>query len=154
MPQQRLFQILDEVTTRYRKGPEEEIRQVGPVEVIDIYAMPHVDEAPEALAKIDVGVPMTVGVDKAAAEPLKDEVRRLILEIAPNGAEDWRRGPSYIAVGGWLGSQDAAFALFALGEVLGFWHVVTPQKMGAKDETLIREMAGAGYVMVSGLRDA
>lgn len=146
----RLYQILDQVTTRFRKGPMVERSTSGLLDVIDIYEMPHVDDAPANLVKIDVGVPMVIGVDVEAALPLKDEVRRLLLELKP--LDEWQRGPSYITVGAWLGSQDAAFSLFALGEVLDLWHVITPQRLGETDEEVIRRAVGSGFVMITGLR--
>jgi len=60
-------------------------------------------------------------------------------------------GPSYIEVGGVIGDQGAAFQLFALGEVLGLWKVVTPKILGMDDATA-RQLAGSGMIMISGFK--
>jgi hypothetical protein len=58
-------------------------------------------------------------------------------------------GPSYIEVGAELGSQDMALRLFALGQVLGFWTLITPVTCGFAGEEA-RALAGQGWIMISG----
>jgi hypothetical protein len=60
-----------------------------------------------------------------------------------------RDGPSYIAVGAALGSQDIALRFLGLGELVGSWKVITPESMGATGEAA-KAMAGSGFVMCSG----
>lgn len=141
----RLYEILQETTQEFRKGPEVTTKQVGIVEVTEVYAMPHVDHAPAGIEKVDVEF-MVVGVDKALAEPLKGELRGIVEKLS-----DLAEGPSYIKIGFELGDQGAALRLFALGKVLGFWDVITPHTLGFEGERAA-EMAGAGYVMISGYR--
>ncbi len=59
------------------------------------------------------------------------------------------QGPSYIEVGAEIGDQGMALALFAVGHVLGLWKIITPMTMGVMGEDA-RQMAGAGFVMISG----
>lgn len=58
-----------------------------------------------------------------------------------------------MAVGAALGSQDLAFQLFAYGKVMEMWDVITPTKMGFTGAEA-REMAGRGFVMITGWRKA
>jgi hypothetical protein len=156
----RLYHILGETTVQLRKGevfegtPElveqakagDELKGGG---VLTINAMPHESEAQSHIEKVDMEL-LTIGVDKAAAERHKAEVIE-ILKTYPNGR--LADGPSYIEVGGEIGDQGAAFQLFALGQVLGLWKVITPKMLGATGEQA-RQMAGMGYVMVSGFKAA
>ncbi len=154
----RLADILHEATTELRKGevlegtPElveqvkrgdEELTAGG---VLEVYAMPHVDEAPEGLELVDVEF-IVIGVRKAIAEQRKAELVEL-LKTYPN-PRDLSGGPSYITVGGALGSQDLALQLFALGKVLGLWDVITSATMGMTG-CQARQMAGMGFVMITG----
>lgn len=104
--------------------------------------------APEGLEMVDVEF-MVVGVDKAKAETRRAELRA-ILDAWPQ-PERLAGGPSYIEVGGVIGDQGAAFLLFALGKVLGLWGLITPASMGITGPDA-REMAGAGFVMITGYR--
>ena len=157
----RLYQILGETTVQLRKGevfertPElveqakagaDKLKGGG---VLTINAMPHESEALPHVEKVDMEL-LTIGVDKAAAERHKAEIIE-ILKTYPN--DRLAAGPSYIEVGGEIGDQGAAFQLFALGQVLGLWKVITPKMLGAKGEQA-RQMAGMGYVMVSGFEAA
>lgn len=57
---------------------------------------------------------------------------------------------SYLELGAWLGSQDAALRLMGLGELLGLWQLLTPRKMlkdSVPEETL-QQLAGAGYITI------
>jgi len=139
----RLDQILDEVSILLRKGEVVE-RHGG---VTEIYAMPHTSEAP-SLEKVDCHF-IDVGVDKDKAEKYRDELIS-ILKTYPN-PERLEGGPSYIEVGGIIGSQDRALQLFAVGEVLKFWKVVTPEKLGITGAKA-NMLAGSGLVMISGFK--
>lgn len=149
MDLEHLHKIVRETTAMFRKGPTETTRVVGPIEVVEIYAMPHVDDAPATLDLIDVG-PMVVGVDRAKALARKAELVALLKEYPVGELE---RGPSYITVGGHIGSQDAALCLFALGEVLNVWRLMTPARLGATPGSDLEKQAiGAGFVMIDGFR--
>src|SRR5262249_11594518 len=58
-------------------------------------------------------------------------------------------GPSYIEVGAEIGDQTQAFRLFALGKKLKLWDIVTPKLLGMTGEEA-REMAGRGFIMITG----
>jgi len=149
----RLCKILDETTFQLRKGEEVVEHKVGDVEVTEVYAMPH-----ESVVKVGEKVDchfIVVAVDKPTAEKYKNELLQ-ILEDWPS--EAWGQpvpkledGPSYIHAGGVLGDQGAAFQLFALGQVLGFWNVITPENYGFTGSEA-DEMAGRGFVMIDGFR--
>ena len=150
----RLHEIIRETTSEFRKGAVVE-KSVGlspsglEVTKTEFWGMPHVDDAPDDLVQVDVVFEVIgVAVDKARAR--RDELIA-ILDAYPS-LDRLRGGPSYIEVGAEVGGQGAALRLFALGEVLGLWEVITPQKVGITVEATAREMAGVGFVMISGYR--
>lgn len=149
----RLYAILDATTSQFRKGPEVEQRTLaghnGPVDVVEVYAMPHTDDAPAGVEKVDCEF-LVIGVDKEKAESYRNELRAL-LRTYPEPTR-LAGGPSYIEVGGVLGDQAAAFRLFALGQVLGFWRVMTPRGLGFVGEEA-RELAGNGMIMITGFKE-
>jgi hypothetical protein len=160
MDTRRLYEILRETTVELRKGKvfegspslveqaergDEELTGGG---VLEVYMMPHVDESPADLEKVDVEFEI-IGVNKALAEKRRDELVK-ILNTYPH-PDRLADGPSYIEVGGEIGSQSGAFQLFALGKVLGFWDLITPSKMGFSGPEA-REMAGSGFIMITGYR--
>lgn len=144
----RLYVILRETTVQLRKGEVVEEKQVGDVKVTEVFAMPHESEASSNLQKVDC-IFLTIGVDKEKAEMYREEVVA-ILKGYPQ-PERLAGGPSYIEVGGVIGDQGAAFQLFALGEVLGLWRVITPKTLGMDDATA-RQLAGSGMIMISGFK--
>ena len=168
----RLRQILRETTVQLRKGAEIE----GDPELVDavrnfregddigkipggsvhIYAMPHESEAKNGIEKVDCHF-ITVGVDKAKAEAHKEELVGILKdwpsEAWGNHIPKLEEGPSYIHVGGAIGDQGAAFQLFALGMVLGFWDIITPAKLGITGDRA-DQIAGRGLVMISGFKAA
>ncbi|OGN21397.1 MAG: hypothetical protein A2915_00975 [Candidatus Yanofskybacteria bacterium RIFCSPLOWO2_01_FULL_41_34] len=162
----RLYQILRETTVQLRKGEEVEgdpklvdaVKNFKEGDDIDklpggsihIYAMPHESQAKNGIEKVDLHF-IVVGVDKAKAEQIKDELVA-ILKTYPQ-PERLAGGPSYIEVGGEIGDQGAAFQLFALGKVLGLWDIITPEKLGFTGPEA-SQMAGSGFVMMSGFRAA
>jgi hypothetical protein len=155
----KLYDILSDTTVQFRKGPVfagtpglvgqaergEELTGGG---VLEIYAMPHVDEAPPGLELVDVEF-LAIGVDRTRAEARQAE----LLAVLAGYPEPDRlaEGPSYIEVGAAVGDQGAAFQFFALGKVLGLWDVVTPATFGLSGSEA-RRMAGLGLVMITGWR--
>jgi hypothetical protein len=159
---ERLYEILAKTTVQLRKGEElegtpelvEAVKAMGPDDklddlpggILEVYAMPHESEAPDNLVKVDCHF-ITIGVDRKKAEQHRDELVRILADY-PN-PEELAGGPSYIAVGGAIGDQGAAFQLFALGEALGLWKVITPKRLGIEGPEA-QAMAGMGFVMMSG----
>lgn len=142
----RLYEILQATTVQLRKG--EVVEKDGNVTTIN--AMPHVDEAKPEVERVDMEF-LVIGVDKTAAEVHRDELVS-ILNTYPE-PERLAGGPSYIEVGAVIGDQGAAFQLFALGKALGLWDVITPAKLGMTGD-MARQMAGQGYIMMSGYKAA
>ena len=142
----RLYEILSETTSEYRKGPEVTKEITENLEVTHVYAMPPLEEAPETDVMVDVHF-MQIAVNKDKAEKVRNELNE-ILDTYPD-PERLRGGPSYIEVGAVIGDQGAAFKLFALGEVLGMWKVITPASLGMTG-AIADQMAGGGMVMISG----
>ena len=152
----RLYEILGETTVQLRKGEVftgtptlvaqaergEELKGGG---VLTMDLMPHENEAPDNLVKIDCEL-LTIAVNRHIAEFHRAELIE-ILKTYPRMSE-LIEGPSYIKIGAEIGDQGAAFQLFALGEVLGLWKVITPKMMGFKGKAA-KIMAGQGYIMIT-----
>lgn len=147
----RLYEILRATTVQLRKGEEVERRQSGPIEVVEVYAMPHETEAPN-LEKVDVEF-MIVGVDRDKAEAHKAELISILNQWPKDAAAPLADGPSYIALGADIGDQGAAFQLMALGKVLKLWTLITPRSFGFDGEEA-RRLAGGGMVLMSGYQGA
>lgn len=148
MNTKRLYEILNATTVQLRKGEEvTDTTLDSGLRVKEIFAMPHESEALPTVEKVDM-VFLTIGVDKAAAESHRAELHQILSEYPR-----FKDGPSYIEVGAEIGDQGAAFQLFAVGKVLGFWDVITPATFGLKGPEAL-DAAGRGYIMVSGLRAA
>jgi len=158
MNTKRLYEILSETTMEFRKGRvfegtpslvaqaeagADELKGGG---ILEVYAMPHVDEAPPGIERVDLEFEV-IGVDRALAEKRRGELVGILNSYPqPDRLEG---GPSYIEIGGVIGSQSAAFQLFALGKVLGLWQIITPSTFGFSGPEA-REMAGRGLIMISG----
>jgi len=157
----KLYEILRETTVQLRKGevyegtPElveqakrgDELKGGG---VLEVYAMPHVADANPDIEKVDLEF-LVIGVNKAIAETRKAELIEILKDYPQ--PERLAGGPSYIEVGAEIGDQGAAFQLFALGKVLGLWDVITPATMGFAGAEA-RQMAGSGFVMMTGFKVA
>jgi hypothetical protein len=159
MDLEKLYDIRRDTTTQFRKGGVfagtpglvgqaergEELTGGG---VLEVYAMPHVDEAPLILELVDVEF-LVVGVDHVRAGARRAD----LLAVLAGYPEPARlaAGPSFIEVGGAVGDQGTALQLFALGKVLGLWDVITPAAFGLTG-TEARRMAGLGLVMMTGYR--
>ena len=127
----RLHAILRDCTMQLRKGdvvhgdkPLVDAINAGQTEnlpggVVTIDAMPHTDEV-SGIEKVDCHF-LVIGVDKAKAETHRLELIS-ILNNYPKPAR-LAGGPSYIEIGAEIGDQGAAFQLFALGQVLGYYFI-------------------------------
>jgi len=144
----KLWEILDATTTTFRKGEPIVAQEEGGVAVARVFDMPHTSNAPDELLQVDCHF-VIVGVDKVAAEGCRKELVAL-LDDYPQPTQ-LAGGPSYIEVGGVVGDQERALRLFALGEALELWTVVTPATLGVEGE-MADVLAGQGMVMTSGYK--
>jgi hypothetical protein len=141
----KLYEILKETTVSLRKGETKTEKTEGNVKVVNLYFMPHVSDVTD-VEKVDLHF-IVVGVKKAEAEKRKGEFIELI-KTYPD-FNRFRQGLSYIELGGEIGSQEEALKLMALGNVLGLWDIITPEKLGITGEKA-DELAGGGMVMIAG----
>lgn len=150
---QKLRGIIISCTLPIRKGEEVTTKKGGPIEVVTVDMMPSMAEVEDTKLNNDMEMVdchfLTVGVHLENAAARREEFIEQINNW-PNGYSDLSTGPSYIAVGGTLGDQGLAFQMFALGEVLGLWKVITPKGLGIGDPERADRLAGMGYVMMSG----
>lgn len=151
----RLFEILRNSTVQLRKGEEivERESEDKTIHVTQVFAMPHESEVAN-LEKVDCHF-IVIGVDKKKALAYKQEVIQILSDWP---SEAWgvvipklQDGPSYIHAGGAIGDQGLALQLFGIGQVLGFWQVMTPEKFGFSGEQA-DEMAGSGFVLIDGFK--
>lgn len=138
----RINTIVSQTTMQLRKGAARTDTVKDGVRSIVIYDMPSVDEAPADVTVIDAYF-VAIGVNKAKAEAVKDELYKLLAD-----EPIFQKGPSYIHIGAELGDQGQALGLFALGQALGFWKIITPQTFGFEGAEA-DEMAGRGFVMIT-----
>lgn len=118
----------------------------GGVHVVEINAFP---ETPPNAVRADVHFVM---VGPTEGFPEHDELLAVVrgafgLGEFPLSAEDLAGGPSYITLGGWLGSQDLALMLIGAVELAGISKAITPAVFGATG-AMANEMAGLGMVML------
>jgi hypothetical protein len=146
-----LCDFIRRATDAYRKGDEVTVRQSGPLRVVEISTYP---ETPDRGRLVDVHF-LSVGFTEAAVISKRAFLEMIydaeIGEFADMPLPTLAGGPSYITLGGWLGSQDLALRFIALGEFIGTWEAITPGRLGVtgpKADTL----AGGGLVMSSGVR--
>ena len=155
----KLYQILGETTEQLRQGkvvdgtPElvaaiNEGREELPGGVVSIDMMPHQSEIAPNMVPVDLHF-LIIGVDRAKAEARKADLIA-ILNDWPDPAE-LAGGPSYISTGATIGDQGAVFQLYALGEVLGLWKIITPKNFGMTGAEADRA-AGSGFIMITGYR--
>lgn len=145
---EELVNLVLSATETFRKGEEVTDKQFGDVHIVEVFDMPHADEA--RTSTVDVHF-MKIGFTEAAADSglfvklLREALRHdgTFLNLS---VDDFLGGPSYISVGAWIGSQDIALRLMALGEHLKLWEVITPERLGITGPQ-VDALAGAGFVM-------
>lgn len=138
-------------TSVYRKGPRYNVHRTAGVEVHEIYGFPHQDEIPDGIPTVDCHF-VTVAVDPELAERARPELEAW-LKSYPE-PDRLKGGPSYIEIAALGGiEQETAFRIFALGQVLGLWQVLTPERLGITGVEADR-LAGSGMVMISGWKAA
>jgi hypothetical protein len=150
MNTQRLYEILQKTTRVYRKGEQIEQKIVGNVHVTEIYGYPHTSEAKEnGYEKVDM-IFVDVLVDRQKAAKIKNELEEILADYPQ--PERLAGGPSYIELAPNIGlEQEGALRTMALGKALGLWEVMSAKTLGM-DEQTAREMAGAGFLMISGYK--
>lgn len=140
-----LHTILNETTVQLRKGDAIVDNANGST---SIFMMPNEAKAPETMKKVDCFF-ITVGVDMEKAEARRAELVQILSQYPE--PERLAGGPSYIEAGAVLGDQGAAFMMFALGEALGLWKVITPTTVHITGEQAV-ELAGRGFIFTSGYK--
>lgn len=149
-----LIHYVQTATVAYRKGDVVKEEVVEDIKVVTIDNFP---AEPEEAKTVDCHF-ITVGATEALGEHTPASFYGLVLAnehngiFAPMTAEDWARGPSYIAIGGWLGDQTLALQFMALAELHGMGKVVIPSMLGLTGEKA-DAAAGSGYVLLTGLKD-
>lgn len=111
-----------------------------PKGVVEIFAMPSINEAKPHLEQVDMHF-IVVGVDKAKAEVYRQD----IIDYAKVNID---HEMSYIELGGIIGDQGMALCFMALGQALGLWNVLTPKTFGFEGG-LADQMAGMGYITIT-----
>lgn len=151
MPIDELAHFITAATEAFRKGPSIEQKRG----VTHVNAMPPVQE----LRTVSVDVYFfVVGFTEAAAakdhfiELVKNSEQGYFVDVSP---ERLKAGPSYIELGGWLGSQDLALRFMALIEHYRFGKVMTPsvlfgrEPQNDEEREKYDEIAGNGLLLVA-----
>jgi hypothetical protein len=142
----RVFEGTPELVAQAEAGAE----QLVGAGTLEIFAMPHVSEAPDSVQLVDM-VFLEVGVDVDGARAIRGELVGILNDWGWPDEGALEKGPSYIAVGARIGDQGAALRLFALGKILGLWGIITPESMGFEGAEA-RDFAGRGFLMIDGFR--
>ena len=144
---------------RHQGQPEVSTHQDGALEVTEVYAYPEAPEgavhatfteAPPDQVRADVHF---VEIAPTADFPDQEDLVKTVQaafgegEFMVLGAADLSGGPSYIALGGWLGSQELALMLIGAVELAGLAKAITPKVLGVTGEDGDR-LAGNGLVML------
>ena len=151
MKTEKLYRILQDTTRVYRKGKVVERKELGNIEVIELFGYDHTSEAPteDNYEKVDM-IFVDVVVDKTRAEQYRADLEEILKQYPQ--PERLAGGPSYIELAPNLGmGQEGALRLMALGKTLGLWDVITAKTFGM-DDAQAREMAGQGFLMISGYK--
>jgi len=68
-------------------------------------------------------------------------------EYANVDADRLRKGPGYIELGAWIGSQDMALRMMGLCKLWGLCDLITPATLGVTGDNA-EKLAGSGMVML------
>jgi hypothetical protein len=145
-----LNEVITEQTLPFRKGEEVKVEVKDGITVVTIDGFP---ESPSHGALVDVFF-IQVGFSEAAADKAafvkaaQDALQPGAGEFSDMDAETLAQGPSYIALGGWLGDQTQALLFMALCAFHLGASIITPATLGITDEEPANELAGRGMVMV------
>jgi hypothetical protein len=149
-----LVDYVEAATTVYRKGEVIKTSSIGEVHVLSIDLFPALPQ--DVTTTVDCHF-VTIGFTEALATLSHAEFYELVLSCAHGHYQnmeqvDWSNGPSYIAIGAWIGDQTLAFRFMACVQAHGLGEVITPKRLHITDEAMADQMAGLGYIMLSGLR--
>ena len=138
---------------RLERKPGEAIlkkREVGDLDVVEINAYP--ETPPRAAVRADVHFLLVAPTE---GFPEQDELVNTIVDACKDGGEfaklspgDLNKGPSYIELGAWLGSQDLALMLIGAVELAGIARAITPAIFGIPPGEQSDAMAGLGMVLL------
>jgi len=151
MKTEKLYRILQDTTRVYRKGKVVERKELGNIEVIELFGYDHTSKASTEnnCEKVDM-IFVDVVVDKTRAEQYRADLEEILKQYPQ--PEGLTRGPSYIELAQNLGmEQEGVLRLMALGKTLGLWDVISAKTLGMDDATA-REMADRGFLMISGYK--
>jgi len=151
MEAQKLSDIVQDSTRVFRKGESVERRQVGNVDVVESFGYDHTKDAPSGdnFDKVDM-VFVDVVVDRAKAEQYRGALTEQLRGYPQ--PERLASGPSYIELAPNMGlEQEGALRVMALGKTLGIWGIMSGKTLGMNDDQA-REMAGQGFLMISGYK--
>jgi hypothetical protein len=145
-----LIDYVQRATVVYRKG--DVVKEQGTVTVVDAFPAKPADADVVDCHFVTMG--FTEAADTLTASEFRDAVVANPQGEFTNLTEaDFATGPSYIAIGGWVGDQTLALRFMALGVHHGLWDIITPKRLGI-DGPLADQMAGDGYVMTTGIKKA
>lgn len=119
----------------------------GAIAVTEVMDFP---EAPPNAVRADVHF---VVVAPTEGFPTREELLATVAGALGSGvfmdanADTLAQGPSYISLGGWLGSQDLALMFIGAVELAGIARAVTPERLGLTG-SLADQAAGNGLVML------
>jgi len=151
MDLEKLYNIIQDSTEVFRKGAIIGKNEIENIKVKEIYGYKHTNESPidENFDKIDMVFVDIVVNKKNAKKYEKDLIAQLNSYPQPDRLAS---GPSYIELAGAIGiEQEGVLRLMALGKVLELWNIVSGKTIGI-DEATAKEMAGQGFLMISGYK--
>jgi hypothetical protein len=154
METEKLVEIIEDATKVYRKGPLIDVRKEKSFEVVEVFDYPHTGMAGQDKnhEKVDM-IFVDVVVDRKKAEAYRKDIEG-ILKQYPEPAR-LAGGPSYIELAPALGvEQTTALRLMALGSSIGMWQIVDAKRLLRAEDTQARELAGNGFLMISGWKAA
>lgn len=143
----RLRQVISAQARVFRRGEVVTETEVAPgVRSVSIEAFPEHDGTRTADVHF-LHVGLAEGASKQEFVAALEAARGSVGEFG-GSPPDLPSGPSYIEVGGWLGSQQLALEFAGLCELHGVGNVITPSSIGIADPEVADRMAGMGMVFV------
>ena len=141
MNTERVNEIIEACTQLYRKSRSEDGHYT------EMSVMPFAAAMPSVQHAVDVHF-YIVGVIRVRADYYKEELVDLLCGYPDR--EMLYAGPSYTQVAYELGSKDMTLRLYALGEYLKCWEVITPESLGFDGDVADQLAKSAGLVLTTG----